>query len=129
MTVGSDVSGIASSAVKYPDALDLKETVEEPAVTVPEVFFGKPVPVTFTAVPALPVSGLNVIDAVAACAGAPLKGSPKARSMTRHSIPLKSCTTYSVLLVNAAQGEDRHVVGLTTGPRVGDGGVDELLGC
>ncbi len=66
--VGSAVSGIANSAVKYPEALVLKGALLTPALTVPEVFFGNPVPVTFTDVSAGPVSGLKTIAAVAACA-------------------------------------------------------------
>jgi len=81
----SSVTGMTTSAVKYPDALVLKATAVVPAVMVPGLFLGKPVPVTVTDVPAGPVSGLSVMLAVAACAGAATQTVPpasKARTET-----------------------------------------------
>ena len=47
----------------------MKGALAVPAVTVPEVFLGNPVPVMVTEVPAGPVFGLRVMAAIAACAG------------------------------------------------------------
>ena len=45
-----------------------------PALTVPEPFLGKPVPVTVTAVPAGPLAGLRLRDGEAAWAGTAARG-------------------------------------------------------
>jgi hypothetical protein len=45
----------------------VKATAVVPPVTVPGLFFGKPVPVTVTDVPAGPEEGLRLTAAVAAC--------------------------------------------------------------
>ena len=63
------VCGMTTAAVKYPEALTLNAAEPVPAVRVPELFFGKPVPVTVTVVPAGPWAGLRLMDAEAACAG------------------------------------------------------------
>jgi hypothetical protein len=62
------VSGIVIDVLKAPDVAVLKEKVAEPTITVPVVEALNPVPLTVTAEPAGPVSGLRYTWAAAGAA-------------------------------------------------------------
>ena len=71
------VCGMTTAAVKYPEALTLKAAELMPALRVPELFLGNPVPVTVTVVPAGPWAGLRLMFAAAACAGTAASDRPR----------------------------------------------------
>jgi hypothetical protein len=73
-SVGPAAAGITTSTAKNPDALAVKAALAIPALTVPALFLGNPVPVTLTVVPAGPELGLRLMEAAAAWAGAPVIG-------------------------------------------------------
>jgi hypothetical protein len=93
-TTGSAVSGMTSAAVKDPEAFAVNAAVLAPAVTVPEVLLGKPVPVTVTDVPAGPEPGLRLIDGLSGAAAA-FRGAAagRAHAMTA-STPTSSLTSF-----------------------------------
>jgi hypothetical protein len=117
---------MTTSAVKYPEALEVNAAVLLPAATVPLVFLGKPVPVTVTSEPAGPLEALSVMAVEAACAG----GATPAASVTRTATKTASLSTGPAKRVKAPYaGEAGAEKGRGDGVDAGDTAAPGAGGC